>query len=162
MDIPLLLIILIVLTIIAINYTFNNLRQNTITSPPPQETPSINGRTRVFDFFEEDKLKEINDFFGYNIDQWETTPNGLCMTLCVPLVTNYTRFKFHIGVGKTIKANTLIVFPHNENSNWWSSFYLKCKTTGCVFYPEPNSVLLSEHDLMVIGGSGSEKLVLSD
>lgn len=165
MNIPLLLIILILLTIIAINYTLNNVRQNTgvyFNDDSKIIKYELCGRRRVFDMFSIDVFDSINSFFNYNINSWDKGEWGLEKSFDKMLVDGFCNYTFYIGLPNIINANRLIIFPLNDNSKWCDSFYLKCTKSGNIYYPEPNSVMIHDSDLIVIDSVGGEKLVLSD
>jgi len=164
MNIPLLLIVFIILTIIAINYILNNFRQTTIKFNVPycRSVPEIGESSRLFNLFDKDTLDNINNYFDYERNLWDSDEYGEYKLFDKILVSGYKNFKFRVGIPKFIKSGTLIIFPKNEKINWNKTFYMKCTITGKLFYPEENSIILSKHDIIVIGINGSEKLVLSD
>ena len=162
MDIPLLLIILIILTIIAIYYTLNNFRQDVGLKICNESIPQIGNNTRMFDVFCENTFECINKFFIYSPENWETCEYGRYIKFNKHLIDGYDNFIFRIGVPEIINANTLIIFPKNDESKWNNTFFMKCTISGRIFFPEPNSIIVWPNDLIVIGRNGKEKVVLSD
>ena len=162
-ELNVLLILLIVISILIIyylvntnvNYTYNNLNLSGYS------VIDISSN-RSFNIFDEAIFSEINDFFDKTMYNWDTNRYGKFNVLTKPLIKGFENIVFQLGVPEKIPKNTMILFPENDGIHWSNGFYLKCSLTKKIFYPEPNSSLQWEHDLIVVARNLSRVKLIVD
>lgn len=162
-ELNVLLILLIIVSILIIyylvntnvNYTYNNIQLSGY---------SVVGlkSNRSFNIFDKNTFSEINDFFDKTTYNWDTNRYGKFNVLTKPLVENIENIVFQLGVPMIIPKDTMIIFPENDGIHWSNGFYLKCSVTKKIFYPEPNSNLLWEYDLIIVSRDLSRVKLIVD
>lgn len=155
MKVIILLIILILLTIISINYVLNS-GVETLIHPQsfvfPEYVPRIE-KSRGWSLFDNDTFQEINDFFDYH-DNWQIEESSRTKLFEGRIVEGYSLFKFVVGYksGNIIPQGSLIIIPQND-IHWSDNTFLKCETTGKKMFFEPNSYIKWDHDIRVYGNN---------
>ena len=114
---------------------------------------------RCFNVFKKEKFQEINDYFDRYEKVWDKNEYGRFEIIHNLMETPIT---FQFGSPRVIPAGTFVVFPENIGIHWSNGFYLKCSITSKIFYPEPNSCLKWEHDLIVISNDISRIRMIID
>lgn len=164
-ELNVLLILLIIISILIIYYLVNtnvNYYINTNNKYSSGYLIAEISSNRSFNVFDKNTFSEINDFFEKTMYNWDTNRYGKFNVLTKPLVENVDTVVFQLGIPQIIPSNTMIIFPENDGIHWSNGFHLKCSVTKKLFYPEPNSNLLWEHDLIVVSGDRSRIKLLVD